>query len=96
MKDTEPKPRDDRRPRLPANDKVRIRGFPGAAWTINWSSHGFLLVSEDMFCEGDSVHVEFPDRYSSGIANVIWARHLPDGCLAGFEFQTLDRRVIFS
>ena len=96
MKDADSTPRSDRKPRLPANDRVRIEGFSGAAWTINWSSTGFLLLTEDMFLAGDSVRVDFPDRYASGIASVIWARHLPDGCLVGFELQTLDRRVIRS
>ena len=87
-------PKSDRPPRLPANDRVVIRGLPGGAWTVNWSAQGFCLLAEDLLFRGDHHLVVFPDRYSRGEAEVVWARHLPDGCLAGLEFRSLDRRSI--
>jgi hypothetical protein len=84
----------DRRPRLPANDRVMIEGFDAPAWAINWSPDGCCIVSERAVREGESLCVELPERYARAEAKVVWSRIRCDGCLAGLEFLALDRRAI--
>ena len=89
----EPK-KQERHPRLPANDRVMIQGLSTTSWTVNWSGSGFCLLSEEQIHEGQRVNVEFPDRYMRGEANVIWALDFADGCLAGLEFLSVERRAV--
>lgn len=98
MEDTAIDQKNERKRRLPANDRVfiHLQGQTGEAWAINWSSEGVCLVSENALWSGECFEVEFPDRYSRGVASVVWARQLPDGCVAGLEFSSLDRRAIYS
>ncbi len=96
MEDSSSERNNERRPRLPANDRVMIQGMKGAAWTVNWSPQGVCLLSENALWRGECFEVEFPDRYSRGVASVVWARQLPDGCLAGLEFRSLERRAVLS
>lgn len=86
--------REQRGPRLPANDRVIISEVDGMTWTINWSPTGACVVSDLRIQCGDRVSVEFPERYVKGEATVVWTQDFPDGCLAGLEFQDLDRRAI--
>jgi hypothetical protein len=86
----------DRRPRLPANDRVIIEGIDGQAWAINWSRSGCCVVSEGPVRQGETLRVELPDRFARAEATVVWSRVRCDGCLAGLEFRSLDRRAISS
>lgn len=86
--------REQRGPRLPANDRVIISDFSGMTWTINWSPTGACVMSDERIRCGERVRVEFPERYVRGEATVVWTQDFPDGCLAGLEFQDLDRRAI--
>lgn len=85
--------RSRRQPRLPANDRAIIQGLGGDAWTVNWSSRGFCLLAELQLNQGERYSIDFPDRYTRAVADVVWAKHLPDGCLAGLAFQQLERRA---
>jgi len=82
-----------RRPRLPANDRVII-GDDEAGWTINWSPTGACVVAEEVMQCGDRVAITFPERYARGEAKVVWTQVFPDGCLAGLEFLSLNRRAV--
>jgi hypothetical protein len=86
----------ERKPRLPANDRVRIDGIAAEAWAVNWSRTGSCLLVEEELKNGQRVNVEFPDRYVRGEAQVVWSQRFPDGCLVGLEFIKLDRRAVSS
>ena len=90
----QPSSKQKRHPRLPANDRVVIRGLSSTSWTVNWSGSGFCVLSEEQIRCGDRVDVEFPDRYVKGRANVVWTQDFADGCVAGLEFLSMDRRAV--
>lgn len=94
MQDQLNNPKSPRCPRLPANDRVLIRGIEGEAWAVNWSSMGCCLMAERPLVDGFRYMIEFPDRYARGLAGVVWTRAQPDGCLAGLRFLSLDRRAV--
>lgn len=80
-----------RQPRLPANDRVTIRGHERNAWTVNWSQTGSCVLTEARVEAGERLCVEFPDRYARGEVEVVWSQRFPDGCLIGLEFLRLER-----
>lgn len=94
MEETVDLSREQRGPRLPANDRVIISDIGGMTWTINWSPTGACVVSDVRIQCGERVNVEFPERYVRGEAMVVWTQDFPDGCLAGLEFRELNRRAI--
>lgn len=85
------KSKQQRQPRLPANDRVKIQGHAGIAWTVNWSRSGSCLLTEEAIEIGELLDVEFPERYARCKAEVVWAQSYHDGCLIGLEFLQLKR-----
>ena len=83
----------ERRPRLPANDRVLIEGLNEPAWAINWSATGLCVLAEEPLEERSRVRVQLPERYTRCDARVVWVQTFPDGVLAGLSFLEVERGV---
>jgi hypothetical protein len=82
-----------RKPRLPSNERVIIEGDESTeAWTVNWSREGMCILTERNLEVGEGLRLDLPERHAKALVRVIWVQVHRDGCLAGVEFVSLDRR----
>ena len=79
--------------RYPVHASVRVLDVGIAGVVLNASAGGLRVALDGMVREGDALALEldFPSRGAEAKtgcerAEVVWARTLPDGCLAGLRF----------
>ena len=75
--------------RYPIHASVRVRDEGLAGVVLNASAGGMRVALDGMVAAGDALELEleFPEaRTGHERAEVVWARTLPDGCLAGLRF----------